>query len=164
LRSIRRRRRGYVLLLTVSLCLTMGSAVGFKTGVTFVFGATVIISLILLAKQNRLLHQAALIWDNPILLVSYDTAPIRQEEEATIVSTFGLWDGVKIHEWGRRGMRGIRLTSMGIHKTRINLSFGNVGETTWAELMHGITDLQEVLDVKERLWRETGVIATIVDW
>ena len=164
MRSIRRRRRGYVLLLTVSLCLTMGSAVGFKTGVTFVFGATVIISLILLAKQNRLLHQANLIWDNPILLVTCDTTPIRQEEEATIVSTFGLWDGAKIHEWGRSGMRGIRLTSMGIHKTRINLSFGNAGETTWAELIHGITDLQEVLNVKEKLWRETGVIATIVDW
>jgi hypothetical protein len=26
------------------------------------------------------------------------------------------------------------------------------------------TNLHEVLDVKEKLWRETGVIATIVDW
>lgn len=164
MRSIRRRRRGYVLLLTGSLCLTMGSAVEFKTGVNFVFGATVIISLILLAKQNRLLHQANLIWDNPILSVSCDTASSRQEQETAIVSTFGLWDGAKIHEWGRRGIQGVRLISTDIHKGKVNLRFGNKGETTWVELMHSITNRQEALDVKEKLWRETGVTATIIGW
>lgn len=164
MKAIRRRRRGYVLLLLGSLCLTLGSAVGFKTGVTFGCGATVIISLTLLSKQSRLFHQAKLIWENPILFVSCDTAPIRQERETTIVSTFGLWDGGKIHEWGRRGIRGVRLISTEIHKGKINLSFGNEGETTWAELMHGITDKEEAFDVKEKLWRETGVTATIVGW
>jgi len=53
-------------------------------------------------------------------------------------------------------MRGVRLISTEIHKGKINLSFGNEGETTWAELMHGITDKEEALDVKEKLWRETG--------
>ena len=93
--------------------------------------------------------------------MSRDTAPIRQEQETTIVSTFGLWDGEKIHEWGRGGIRGVRLISTEIHKGKINLSFGNEGETTWAELMHGITNKEEALYVKEKPWRETGVTATI---
>lgn len=58
----------------------------------------------------------------------------------------------------------MRLISTEIHKGKINLSFGNEGETTWAELMHGITDKEEALDVKEKLWRETGITATIVGW
>jgi hypothetical protein len=96
--------------------------------------------------------------------VSRDTAPIRQEQETTIVSTFGLWDGEKIHEWGRGGIRGVRLISTEIHKGKINLSFGNEGETTWAELMHGITNKEEALYVKEKPWRETGVTAAIIGW
>lgn len=164
LQAIRGRRMRYVLLLTGSLCLTMGSAVGFKTGLLFGCGATAIISLVLFSKQSRLFYQAKLIWENPIVSVSCATAPITQEQEVTIVSTFGLWDGGKIHEWGRRGRRGVRLISTEIHKSKINLSFGNEGETTWAELMHGITNEEEALDVKEKLWRETGVTAIIVGW
>ena len=58
----------------------------------------------------------------------------------------------------------MRLISTEIHKGKINLSFGNEGETTWAELMHGITNKEEALDLKEKFWRETGVKATIVGW
>ena len=131
---------------------------------TVVFGVTVIISLILLAKQDRLLHQTNLIWENPILLVPCDTDPIRQAQETIIVSTFGLWDGVKIHEWGRRGMCGVRLISTDIHKDKVYLSFGNEGETTWVELIHDMANEQVVLDVKQKLRSETVVTAAIIDW
>ena len=164
MQAIRRRRMRYVLLLTSSLCLAMGSVVGFKIGMTVVFGVTVIISLILLAKQNRLLYQANLIWDNPIFLVSSASVLMSPEQATTIVSTFGLWDGSKVHQWGLAGIRGVRLISTDIHKGKVSLSFGNEDETTLAGLMHGITNEQEALDVRERLRRETGVTATIMDW
>ena len=75
------------------------------------------------------------VWENPIIFVSCDTAPITQEQETTNSLNFWLWDGGKIHEWGRRGRQGVRLISTGIYKGKINLSFGNEGETTWVELM-----------------------------
>ncbi|NMA61182.1 MAG: hypothetical protein GX956_04775 [Firmicutes bacterium] len=169
MRFIRRKRNRYSLLFTGSALLTLVSCVKSRVGATLVCAALTIAALLLLIRQSRLLNIVDLIWTNRILVVPLTAIPtiegaIKTDSEKTVVSTFGLWDGVKIHEWGQGGMLGVRLTSMDIRKDRVNLTFGNAGETTWAELMHGITNLDEVLDVQEKLWRETGVIATIVDW
>lgn len=61
-------------------------------------------------------------------------------------------------------MCGVRLRTIEIDRARIYLTFGDGGETMRVELLHGITDEQAVMDVKQKLWRETGVTAVIHGW
>jgi hypothetical protein len=72
--------------------------------------------------------------------------------------------GLKAYNWGCEGVQGVRLNDIKIDRERIYLTFGNDCETMRVELLHGMTEKQLLLDVKQRLWRETGVAANIIGW
>lgn len=135
----------------------------------FAFGAASITLLMLLVRQSRLLYDAALIWGNRILTVPaavITTAGSKEEREIeeTVVSTFGILMGSRIYKWGCDGVGGVRLSAIEIDRVIIYLTFGNDVESTRVEVLHGLLDEQAMMDVKERLWRETGVTARISGW
>lgn len=69
MKSICKRRNGYILLFAASICLVVWLGMSFMLEAVFVFGAISLISLLLLVRESRRLHDATLIWDNPIIAV-----------------------------------------------------------------------------------------------
>jgi hypothetical protein len=169
MKLIRNRRNGYALLFSVSICLVVWFGMAFMLELVFVFGATSLISLMLLVRQSRLLNDAILIWDNPILAVSsaHIFMPARQIEkdtEETVVSTFGILMGSEIYRWGLDGVHGVRLHAAQIDTERMYLTFGDAAHSMRVELLHGMTQKQAVLDAAQKLLHETGVKADITGW
>lgn len=123
----------------------------------------------LLIIKSRLLYNASLIWDNRILavpsaLISTTGCTEQNHTEETVVSTFGILIGTKIYRWGLDGVHGVRLMDIKIDRQRMILTFGDASETMRIELLHGMTGQKEILDVKRKFWRETGVTANITGW
>ncbi len=169
MKSIRKRRNGYALLFASSICLAVWLGMAFMLEAVFVFGAISLISLLLLVRQSRLLYDATLIWDNRILavpstLISMPGHQMKKDTEETVVSTFGILIGSEIYRWGLDGVHGIRLHTAHIDQERIYLTFGNAVQTMRIDLLHGMTQKQAVLDVAQKLLRETGVTADITGW
>ncbi len=167
--SIRKWQKIYVLLLIIAVFLTGWFLIKFMLEMAIVFGFVSITLLILLIKQNYLLKEAELIWDNSILVVSSalittENGKERSVAEQTVVSVFGILMGNRIYKWGSDGVHGVRLSSVIIEKAHIRLTFGDSSKTMWVRLLHGMVDEQEVFRVKERLWRETGIAAKISGW
>ena len=166
---IRKQRNFYALFFALSTFPAVWLGVIAKTEAAIAFGTTGVVFLILLIKKNRLLYDATLIWDNRILAVSSSlistTSGIGQSHtEETVVSTFGILIGTKIYRWGLDGVHGVRLSSIEIDKQRMILMFGDATRSMRIELLHGITDQTEILDVKQKFWHETGVSASINGW
>ncbi len=169
MKSIRRWRNGYALLFIAGICLTVWLGTAWMLQAGFAFGAISIISLLLLVRQSRLLYDATLIWDNRIIavpsaLVSMPGRQMKKNTEETIVSTFGILIGSKIYRWGLDGVDGVRLHTAQINQEWMILTFGDVAQTMRAELLHGMTQKQAVLDAVQKLLRETGVTADITGW
>ncbi len=169
MKSIRKRRNGYVLLFAASICLAVWLGATFMLEAVFAFGAISLISLLLLLRQSRLLYEATLIWDNRILAVPSalisTVGSLRQSDtEETVVSTFGILIGSKIYKWGCDGVHGVRLKTIEIDRVWIYLTFGNEIKTLRVKLLHGMNDKQEVMTVKEKLFCETGVETVVSDW
>ena len=169
MKSIRRRRNGYILLFIGSIGLAVWLGVSFTLEAAIVFGSISLISLLLLVRQNRLLYDATLIWDNRILavpsaLISISGYPMKKDTEDTIVSTFGILIGSEIYRWGLDGVHGIRLRTAHIDQERIVLTFGDAAQIMQVELPHGMTQKQAVQDAAQKLLRETGVRAEIIGW
>ena len=169
MKSIRRRRNGYILLFIGSIGLAVWLGVSFTLEAAIVFGAISLISLLLLVRQNRLLYDATLIWDNYILavpsaLISISGHPMKKDTEETVVSTFGILIGSEIYRWGLDGVHGIRLRTAHIDQERIVLTFGDAAQIMQVELPHGMTQKQTVQDAAQKLLRETGVRAEIIGW
>lgn len=169
MKAIRKRRNCYAGLFAFGVFLTVWFAMKLMTVTALVFGAASIAIFMLLIRQSRLLYDASLIWDNLILAVPSAVITIagskeERKAEETVVSTFGLLLGGKICKWGCDGLRGVRLRAIEIDRERIYLTFNDEVETMQVELLHGMTDEQTVIDVKERMWRETGVKAKISGW
>lgn len=80
------------------------------------------------------------------------------------MSTSGILIGSKIYKWGCEGVDGVRLSAIEIDRAKIYLTFGDGAKTMRVELLHGMADEQAVMDVKQRLWHETGIIARISGW
>ena len=169
MKLIRKRRNEYVLLFTVSISLTVWLGATFMLEAVFAFGAISLISLLLLLRQSRLLYDSTLIWDNRILtvssaLISTTGGTGQSQTEETVVSTFGILIGTKIYRWGLDGVHGVRLSNIEIDRHRMILIFGNATRSMRIELLHGMTDQTEILDVKQKFWHETGVTADITGW
>lgn len=81
-----------------------------------------------------------------------------------MISTFGLITGDRLFKWGCHGVDGIRLQSVELDRARIRLTFGDESSTNQAELFHGLTTEEDVAAIRQRLWRETGVTATVTGW
>lgn len=168
-KAIQKRRNCYAALFAVCVLLIIWFAIKLMAVKTFIFISLSLALLMLLIRQNRLLSDASLIWENRILEVPSAVLYLpsgkgRKDAEETIVSTFGILIGSKIYKWGSEGVHGVRLSAIAIDRARIHLTFGDRAKTMQVELLHGLVDEQAVLAVKQRLWRETGVIATIIGW
>ena len=169
MKSIRKRRNGYVLLFAASICLAVWSGMAFSLEAALAFGAISLISLLLLLRQSRLLYDATLIWDNRILavpsaLISMPGRQMKKDTEETVVSTFGVLIGSRIYRWGLDGVHGVRLSAVQIDKERMYLTFGDKDQTMRVELLHGMLHKQTVVEAAQKLWHETGVQAEISDW
>lgn len=169
MKAIIRKRNGYSALLAVCVLLTAYFFVKLITMTAFIFAVVSMALLMLLIKQNRLVFDARLIWNNHILVVPSAVIYLpddkeRKNTEETIVSTFGILTGSKIYKWGSDGVHGMRLCAIKIDQAWIYLTFGNGAKTIRVELLHGLVDEQTVLAVKQRFWRETGVVAVISGW
>lgn len=169
MRAIRKLRNGYAVLFAAGICFTVWFAVKVMAGAAFIFGALSIALFIFLVRQSRLLYDANLIWDNRILVVPSVVVSISGGNEETdpcetVVSTFGILIGSKIYKWGCEGVRGVRLNAIEINRTRIYLTFGDGVETIRVELLHGMVDEQAVMEVKQKLWRETGAESVVSGW
>lgn len=169
MRLIRQRRNNYALILAGSLLLTLWFSIRLLVVEAVFFAIFSVICLVLLAGQNRKLSKANLIWDNRILSVPsatlYTADGIEETcQEETIVSTFGLFCAGRIYEWNCAGLRGIRLTAAEVEPAKLSLIFGRSSETMRVELLHGLTEKEEVVDVQEKLWHETGVRAVLKGW
>jgi len=81
-----------------------------------------------------------------------------------VVSTFGLLIGNKLYKWGYHGAVGIKLKTIEIDRERIYLTFGDGEDTLRVALLHGITNEQEVMDIKQKFWRETGIDTVVKGW
>ena len=167
--AIRKWHKIYVILLIISVFITVWFFKRCMLEMAIVFGCANIVLLILLIKQNQSLKGAELIRDNCILVVpsvviSTKNGKERSVAEQTVVSVFGILMGNKIYKWGSDGVHGVRLSSVVIEKAHIRLTFGDEAKTMWVRLLHGMVDEQEVFEVKERLWRETGVTAKVSGW
>lgn len=167
--TIRKRRNIYAILLCASILLTVWLSMVFGIEATFVVGTISIAVLLLLLKQNNLLYDATLIWDNRILavtsaLISVPGVKDKKHSSEIVLSTFGILVDDKIYRWGLDGLYGVRLSSIEIGKKRLYLTFGDVSETMRVEMLHGMTELQEVMEVAQKLLRETGITAKIVGW
>ena len=141
----------------------------FMLEAVFVFGAINLISLLLLVRQSRLLYDAMLIWDNRILavpsaLISIPGRQMKKDNEETVVSTFGMLISSEIYRWGLDGVHGVRLHTAQIDKERMYLTFCDSVETMRVELLHGMTEKQDVLDRSQKLLYETGITADIIGW
>jgi hypothetical protein len=166
---IRKRRNGYALSFAVSICLVVWFGATFMLEAVYVFGVISAILLLLLVRQNRLLNDAMLIWDNRILAVpsalfSMKGRQMKKDNEETVVSTFGILIGSEIYRWGLDGVHGVRLHTAHIDQERMILIFGDAAHTMRVELLHGMTQRQAVLDAAQKLLHETGVRAEITGW
>ena len=169
MKAIRKQRNAYALLTTASLCLALGLGASALPEAAFAFGAVSVAGLLLFIKHSYQLYDATLIWDNCILAVPSAVVTVvapqgKKDAEETVVSTFGILIGSKIYRWGLDGVHGVRLQAAEFDRHRLCLRFGDAAQTIQLELLHGMSDKRALLAVKEKLWRETGVSASIVGW
>ena len=89
----------------------------------------------------------------PSALISIPSHQIKKDVEETVISTFGILIGSKIYRWGLDGVDGVRLHTAQINQEWMILTFGDVAQTMRAELLHGMTQKQAVLDAVQKLLR-----------
>lgn len=169
MKLIRKRRNGFVIMFLANFCFAMLLSFVYKEEMVFLFGTISLISLLFLVRQNRLFYDASLIWENRILVVP-SIAPnlsgrqIQKDTEETVVSTFGILLGKQIYRWGLDGIHGIRLQTTLIDKEGIYLTFGDAAQIMRLEMLHGMSQKQEVIITAQKLLYETGVQADIIGW
>lgn len=167
--AIRKRRDLFAGLLAAGLILSGWFALQRVTEAAVLFGVASAALLFFFVVQMRRLRDACLIRNNCILAVpsAMITVPGRGEKtesEETVISTFGVLIGSRIYKWGCDGIQGVRLRSIEIDRERMCLCFGDGGSTVRIELLHGIPDLQTVMEFRQKLKHETGVEASVVGW
>lgn len=169
MKELGKHRNIFVVLLVSAVFLTVWFAIKNVTEAVLVFAMASVVLLVCIVAQTRQLSEAKLIWDNRILTVPSAVISVlgsmeKRNTQESAVSTFGILSGCRIYKWGCAGVHGVRLSSIKIDRTRIYLTFSDETETMQAELLHGMDDLQTVMEVKAKLWYETGVLATVGGW
>lgn len=155
MKIIKKWRNIFALVFIICFILTIYFVFSQAVKNAVVFGFISTLTLIRFIKQYKLYCDAKLICDNCILSV-----PLEQ----TIMSNFGLLIRNKVYKWGTDGVRGNRLTSIKLDSQYIYLTFGTKGDTLLLKILHGITDSQQITDLTEKLWYETGVQTEIHQW
>ncbi len=167
--SINKIRNYYALLFAIAAFLTLWFALQLIYQAAFIFGNISIVLLVYVIKQSRLLYDTKLICDNcifkvPSATVSTSNSEVKTAVEEIVVSTFGLIIGNKLYKWGYHGAYGVKLKNIEIDRERVYLTFGDTSETLRVGLLHGITIKQEVVDIKQKFWRETGIDIVVNGW
>ena len=167
--SINKIRNYYALFFAIAAFLTLWFALQLIYQAAFIFGNISIVLLVYVIKQSRLLYDTKLICDNcifkvPSATVSTSNSEVKTAVEEIVVSTFGLIIGNKLYKWGYHGAYGVKLKNIEIDRERVYLTFGDTSETLRVELLHGITIKQEVVDIKQKFWRETGIDTVVNGW
>lgn len=169
MKAIIKRRKIYAVLSAVGILLAALFIAIEKPIALIACAVACASSLIFLYRQNRLLYVARLICDNRILtvpssMVTIENRVSKKVMEETVISTFGLLLGNKVCRWGCDGVHGISLRKVRLDREHIWLSFGVDDEKLSVELLHGMTDRQSVMEITQKIWRETGVQAEVSDW
>lgn len=162
------KRKFYIcfLISLASLFILAGFACIQKIERIIFYGGAGII-LIFIYHQSRILYSASLIYNNRILSVPRSKLNMESHEkdmEETIVSTFGLLLRNKVYKWGCDGVDGVRLNMVQMDRDNIRLMFGAKKEKTRIELFHGISDGNEIVELSQKIWRETGVEVELNDF
>jgi hypothetical protein len=89
---------------------------------------------------------------------------MKKDTGETVVSTFGILIGSEIYRWGLDGVHGVRLHTAHIDQERMYLTFGDKDQTMRVELLHGMLHKQTVVEIAQKIWRETRVRAEIRNW
>lgn len=169
MKAIKDRRNIYVVISVTAILLTVLFIVIQKPAMVIACGSVSTVVLLLLYRQSRLLNAAMVIYDSRILtvpscVVTSETRPKQTQAEETIVSTFGLLLGNHVYQWGCEGVYGVRLREVQISKEHICLSFGDDDKMLRVELLHGLCDRKSVMEIAQKIWRETRVRAEIRNW
>lgn len=169
MKAIKDRRNIYVVISVTAILLTVLFIVIQKPAMVIACGSVSAVVLLLLYWQSRLLNAAMVIYDSRILtvpscVVTSETRPKQTQAEETIVSTFGLLLGNHVYQWGCEGVYGVRLREVQISKEHICLSFGDDDKILRVELLHGLCDRKSVMEIAQKIWRETRVRAEIRNW
>lgn len=169
MKAILKKRNGCAMLFVVSCFLTGWFAVKLMVEATLIFGMISAALLVLLIRKNILLSYANLIRDNCILsipsaIISTSSGSRSEEAEEIVVSTFGILTGSTVYKWGTSGVNGVRLRTIEVNPSRIFFYFGDEEKNIQVELLHGMVDLEEVVEMKEKFWRETGVKSVVKGW
>jgi hypothetical protein len=168
-KSINKIRNYYLVFFVIATLLTLWFALQFIFEAAFIFGNISIVLLLYVIKQSRLMYDTGLIYDNcifkvPSATVSTSNSEVKLAVEEIVVSAFGLIIGNKLYKWGYHGAYGVKLKAIEIDRERVYLTFGDTSKTMRVELLHGITTKQEVLDIKQKFWRETGIDTVVNGW
>lgn len=169
MQAIRKRRIGYALLFVICSLATGWFAVKLMVEAAIIFAVISAVLLVFLIRESYLLYHANLIWNNCILavpsaIISTSFSNEKREVEEIIVSTFGILIGNKIYKWGMNGISGVRLKTIEIDRSWIFLNFGDDDKTVRVELLHGMADTEEAMEIQQKFWRETGIEAVVRDW
>lgn len=169
MQAIRKRRIGYALLFVICSLATGWFAVKLMVEAAIIFAVISAVLLVFLIRESYLLYHANLIWNNRILsvpsaIISTSFSNEKREVEEIIVSTFGILIGNKIYKWGMNGISGVRLKTIEIDRSWIFLNFGDDDKTVRVELLHGMADTEEAMEIQQKFWRETGIEAVVRDW
>lgn len=167
--AVKKRRKLFALFFVIGVLLTIWISVNLKCKLFIISILINVMLLVLLLLENRRLYNALLISDNqifsvPTAVVTNSHGLRKTQHEETIISTFGILIGTKVYHWGCKGLRGVRLKEMIIDRNKMNITFGDDVKRNRIEFFHGMSEYQEVLEVKEKLWHETGVVANISGW
>lgn len=160
MRFIGRRYMCYGLLLALSVFFTVWLDPRQYAGASILWSFLIVLLMGLFIRQSQIVQGAKLIWDNRILVISVRTGTAQVVDEV-VLSTFGLLSAGYIYDWGRRGLWGIRLKAIEVDRKKMCLCFGNKRHAIRIEFRHGIDTKENILEVTDKLWRETGVKATI---
>lgn len=169
MKTVKDRRNLYAVLSVILIFLTAMLFTMHKMSAAIHCGGLTVMVLILLYRQNLLLSVARVIYDSRILtvpsaIIISDNRSNKKQADETIVSTFGLLLGNKVYKWGCEGVHGIRLHKVQIDREHICLSFGDYSETISIVLLHNLTDRKSVMEIVNKIWRETGVKTEVCDW
>lgn len=146
----------------LTLVITGGLAVNRQGPATLAAGGLSLLFLLLWYRSRLDLARARLIWDNCLLRLPSGEAGSPGRE--TIVSTFGLMKEGRVYPWGQQGLEGDRLLAVAIYGDRLELTFGNGRESHFLKMLHGLKSSEDIFNLAEKLWRETGVRAVIQGW
>ncbi|KAF5059036.1 hypothetical protein DSECCO2_340240 [anaerobic digester metagenome] len=155
-------------LLLLSVAVTMWSSLTSKDFPYLLMGINLLLWVLLLILNQHLSHARRItsnaIWTFPSSYLKTASGKMQRTHGDTVISNIGLLVGSKVYPWDTEGSGKDYLKRIRIDQQHLQLTFGKKGTASSIEIVHGIKDSQQILKLKDELWQETGVCATISGW